>query len=573
MRKTILSTDNKNDIVRLYQNNELRSTHKLAERYKTTHKEISKILKDNNVQITTRGGQVRNTNKFVIKKEQLDCLLVCKLTGKEFKDTLNKSGTITEHISKTYPDYVIPTAHLRRQYYKNNGIMWYDQFFDRKDKSIKPTRKCGLCDWTTEDVDNRTGCFINHLKDDHNKSIDDYLIDFPDDIKYHSLVTKNKEKNEFLSKEGNHVVCKECGKIMGSVAVSHLKFKHNMTPNDYRIKYPNESIMSNNLRSRTKENLRLGNLLVKKSYKSVNELSIYDFLKSNNIKCINGNRSILNGQEIDILIDDKKIGIEFNGLKWHSEFFGRKKQTYHLDKMKLANNKGYKLIQIFEDEWILKEDIVKSKLKHILGLNDNKILNARKCIIKEIDSKEKNDFLIKNHIQGEDRSNIKLGAYYYNILIAVMTFNNKRNMTKLVDGEFELSRFAVDINYRISGIGSKLLKFFIKKFNPKSIISFADRRWTINYDNNFYTKLGFKLNKIVDPNYAYYKSTNKYDRYLRQHKFNFGKKKLIAKYNADPNKSELTIMKEMGYDRIWDCGLYKYKLTITQLDNVNLNNS
>ena len=35
------------------------------------------------------------------------------------------------------------------------------------------------------------------------------------------------------------------------------------------------------------------------------------------------NFNILNGDEIDILIDDKKLGIECDGIIWHSEMFGK----------------------------------------------------------------------------------------------------------------------------------------------------------------------------------------------------------------------------------------------------------
>lgn len=568
MRKTILSTDNKNDIVKLYQTNELRSTHKLAERYKTTHKEISKILKDNNVQITTRGGQVRNTNKFVIQKEQLDCLLVCKLTGKEFKDTLNKSGTITEHISKTYPDYVIPTAHLRRQHYKNNGLMWYDEFFDRKDKTINPTRKCGLCDWTTEDIDNRTGCFINHLKDDHNKSIDDYLIDFPDDIKYHSLITKNKEKNEFLNKEGNHVVCKECGKKMRSIGISHLKYKHNMTPVEYKLKYGINNIISDTTLDLLRQNMVYTNINSDMNHFTSNaENEIKTLLESNGINCTLHDRKILNGKEIDILIPDYRLGIEYHGLKYHTEKGeGKKNKWFHYNKLINANISGYSLIQIFEDEWLINKDICKKKILNILGKNNTIKIGARKCIIKEISYYEKNIFLKDNHVQGSDMSSNNIGAYYNNDLVGVMTFT-KKNENK----EYELSRFATKIDLKIVGLGSKLVTYFIKNYSPKTITSFADARWTINKNNNLYTKMGFSFVKHLNPDYRYVNIN--VDRRKRFHKFLFRKKILSKKYGLDISMTETEMITVLGYDRIWDCGLYKYKLTIPQLDNVNLNNS
>ena len=87
--------------------------------------------------------------------------------------------------------------------------------------------------------------------------------------------------------------------------------------------------------------------------------------------------------------------------------------------------------------------------------------------------------------------------------------------------------------------------------------SFADRRWTIDEKNNVYTKLGFTFDGFTRPNYTYYNSN--VDRFKRFHKFNFRKAKLLKKYpNLDPRMTETEMAKELGYDRIWDCGLIKY---------------
>jgi hypothetical protein len=271
------------------------------------------------------------------------------------------------------------------------------------------------------------------------------------------------------------------------------------------------------------------------------------------------NRKLLTGKEIDIIIPDLKIGEEYNGLYFHTESMG-KTQTYHLNKTLSCNQIGYKLIQIFEDEWMTKKELVKTKLKHILGYNDGEKIGARKTTVKEITSEDKKVFLDSNHIQGNDKSNIFYGAYYNDILIGVMTFNSQRNMTKSNENEYELSRFCTNNSYVVSGLASKILKTFIKDYEPKSIISFADRRWTINSENNLYTNLGFELVTISKPTYFYYNS--KVNRYKRFHKFSFGKNNLKKKYpHLDFTKSENELTKELGYSKIWDCGLFKYRLT------------
>jgi very-short-patch-repair endonuclease len=89
------------------------------------------------------------------------------------------------------------------------------------------------------------------------------------------------------------------------------------------------------------------------------EIEIKKYLESHNIDCDKG-KGFLDGKDVDIISKKHKICIEYNGLYWHSELFKRKE--YHLNKTKLAENLGYNLIHIFEDEWKEKKNIVKSIL-------------------------------------------------------------------------------------------------------------------------------------------------------------------------------------------------------------------
>jgi hypothetical protein len=234
-----------------------------------------------------------------------------------------------------------------------------------------------------------------------------------------------------------------------------------------------------------------------------------------------------------------------------------KTMNYHLNKTIDCYKHGYKLIHIFEDEWVNNKELVKIKLKHILKVNTGIKIGGRNLIIKKISKEEKNYFLDSNHIQGSDKSDIFYGAFYKEELVGIMTFNSNRNMTKNTEGEYELSRYATKSEYVIRGLGSKFLKYFINEYNPKTIISFADRRWTIDPDNNFYISLGFSLDSITKPSYCYYNS--KINKYKRYHKFGFGKNNLKKKYpNLDFSKSEKELTTELGYSKIWDCGLFKY---------------
>jgi hypothetical protein len=56
------------------------------------------------------------------------------------------------------------------------------------------------------------------------------------------------------------------------------------------------------------------------------------------------------------------------------------------------------------------------------------------------------------------------------------------------------------------------------------------------------------------PEYRYIKNGEK----IRHHKFGFRKHLLSKRYGLDINLTETEMTKELGYDRIWDCGLVKY---------------
>ena len=190
------------------------------------------------------------------------------------------------------------------------------------------------------------------------------------------------------------------------------------------------------------------------------------------------NRDILNGREIDIYIPSLKLGIEYDGLRWHSEIFN-KDTNYHLSKTEECERQGIRLIHIFEDEWQYKRDIVKSRLLNLIGKTPNKIY-ARKCTIKEVDSHTASKFLDENHIQGKCNSSYRYGLYYNDELVSIMTFGKLRKNLGSTDkdGYYELLRFCNKSNTAVIGGASKLFKHFLKEKKPTNVISYADRRWS-----------------------------------------------------------------------------------------------
>ncbi|RLC79071.1 MAG: hypothetical protein DRI61_08675 [Chloroflexi bacterium] len=255
--------------------------------------------------------------------------------------------------------------------------------------------------------------------------------------------------------------------------------------------------------------------------------------------------------EIDIVVPDKKIAIEYCGLYWHSELMG-KGRRYHLNKKECCNKKGYNLVTIFEDEYVSKKEIVMSRIRSLLGSIENKIY-ARECSVRSISYFEASEFCNKNHLQGYGiGASVYIGAFYKGDLVGVMTFSipsvaKGYNLKNRPLGLFELSRYCVKINCVVVGLFSKFIKFFTNKFKPGSIISYADYRWS---NGKVYEKAGFKLLYLTQPNYWYFKNNKK-----RLHRFALRKKK------GEPNtSSEWSLRQSQGWNRIWDCGSLKYIL-------------
>jgi hypothetical protein len=277
------------------------------------------------------------------------------------------------------------------------------------------------------------------------------------------------------------------------------------------------------------------------NYTSKQETEVLDYIKTiANSPVLQSNKSIINPYELDIVIPDLKIAIEYCGLYWHSEAHKTDK-NYHLNKMNLCNQKGYRLITIFEDEWVKTPDIVKSRLKNILG-TDRRIY-ARHCQVRVISYDQAREFVSTYHMQGNAICKIAYGCFLDNELVAVMTFGIPRYDKT---AEYELIRYCSQGTV-IGGAG-KLFSKFVKDHDPKSVISYCDMRWG---SGNLYRQLNFaQVEHKQQPSYSYTDFVNRY------HRSSFTKKKIAV--SQDKHKTEYQIMRERNMYRIWDCGQTKW---------------
>lgn len=266
-----------------------------------------------------------------------------------------------------------------------------------------------------------------------------------------------------------------------------------------------------------------------------NEIFTYIQSISNDITIIRNSRNIIRNLEIDLYLPQFNLAIEFNGLYWHSEIY--KERNYHQNKWKLCNEQNLRLIQIWEHDWIYKQDNIKSLLCSIL--KQNKKIGARKCKLTKINVNTERNFLNKYHLQGYSPSSIAYGLLSENgDLLQMMSFKKSKD-------KFEIERLCTQPGISIMGGANKLLKQFIVDFKPKHIFTYSSNDY---FTGKVYEKLGFKLIKITEPNYLYFKSIT--DILSREQCM----KAKLVKAGFDNEKTERQIMKERKFTRVYNSG-------------------
>ncbi len=421
-----------------------------------------------------------------------------------------------------------------KEVFKNN----YESINDKKDKTI--IENWGSKQELYEHINNKIReSSLEKFGVDHHLShpdiIDKRVQSYKDNIT-NKIIEKLPTSIEYLSREGNdnntdskiNIRCQECTEV-SKITRQYLGFRieHGKTP--------------------------CLTCLPILSGKSNFEIELLNYIKEIYFgEIVSNTKSIIDG-ELDIYLPSLNLAFEFNGLYWHSELYKDKK--YHLNKSKQCEDVGVNLIHVWEDDWIYRQDIIKSIVSNKLSKSDR--IYARKCEVVIItDNKLVKNFLNENHLQGFVGSKVKIGLFYDDELVSLMTFGSLRKSlnSKSVNGTWELIRFCNKSGFTVVGGSSRLLKKFITTENPIEIISYSD---SSRSGGDMYKKLDFKKEHHTEPNYYWIVDG------LRNHRFNFRKDKLVSQ-GYDINKTETEIMHGRGYYRLFDCGSIKWKLLVNK---------
>ena len=255
---------------------------------------------------------------------------------------------------------------------------------------------------------------------------------------------------------------------------------------------------------------------------------------------VENDRNVLDGKELDILVPDKNLAIEFNGSYWHSSAV--KDKNFHLMKTKACAEKGIRLIHVFEWEWDMHRGAVESIIRQALGLQQ-RCIGARKCSCRSLSQPEYKSFLEENHLQGSiASSSIRLGLFYNGELLMCAGWGKSRFNENAV----ELHRICTKNGARIVGGLSKL----ISHSGLDCFFTYVD---LAHFTGDGYRKTGFAEIGSTRPGYKWTKAGMAISRQQAQ-------KSRLPKLLGEAYNPELTEVENMaanGWLRIFDCGSLK----------------
>ena len=261
------------------------------------------------------------------------------------------------------------------------------------------------------------------------------------------------------------------------------------------------------------------------------EQALFAFVSGMCPDAIQSDNNVLGGKQLDILIPSKGIAIEFNGLFWHSTRTGRDR-NYHQAKSDAAAAAGYRLIHIWSDEWIEKQDIIKAYLRMQL-VGPDRVIGARKCSIVPLPAEVALPFHRMFHLQGA-RGGEHFGLYHAGELLAVAT----------VQG-VELARWTVRFGTVVVGALSKMMKHLGRRS-----ISYCD---TAKHTGAGYIAAGFKQIGVAAPSYYYTDGNRRFNR------IGFQKHKLLNRPGAQGN-TEIELAASLGFHQVGGTRQLKFEI-------------
>lgn len=225
---------------------------------------------------------------------------------------------------------------------------------------------------------------------------------------------------------------------------------------------------------------------IKQSSQGLLHESMMLFLESlgfvKGVDFIMNDRVVIYPKEIDFYFPKQRVGIEVNDLWTHNSTINTyggpvKPKNYHMDKSKLAKEKGIRLIHAWEHYFDNPDqyEVLKNAIKHALGISKYRVY-ARNTYVKEVTNTSLKDFFNKNNIQGFRGAKTAYALFDKKTDEVLMAYSVGNPHFSHQKYDLELIRGASKLDTTIVGGASKLWKYIIDN-NPEvnSIVYYIDR--------------------------------------------------------------------------------------------------
>lgn len=286
------------------------------------------------------------------------------------------------------------------------------------------------------------------------------------------------------------------------------------------------------------------------------------------------------GKELDIVVPDHHLAIEFNDIFSHSEqaVFERRAKprphSYHANKTREASSQGYQLIHVWEDDWLHRHDLVLRALAHRLHTVDRlpdvlpdinplacQRLYARNLTARRVHGGVARRFWQDNHLQGPVHCTVNVGLYDQDgVLRALLGVGRKNHGSRvsLPTGTWDIQRYTT-LGVIVGGF-TKLLAHAETLVHVDTWTSWSDNDIS---DGGMYRAAGFTVDKRQAPSYSYVGRKTKWE---RVHRSTYTKQRFIndpdLTYQSGQTEHEAALANKLY--RIYDAGKTRWVKTVAR---------
>lgn len=281
-------------------------------------------------------------------------------------------------------------------------------------------------------------------------------------------------------------------------------------------------------------------MLVSRGEKAITEL-IRELLSADT-QILTSTRAVAGITEVDIVVPERRLAIEFNGLYWHTARNGRGKD-YHLGKTRACAAAGLRLIHVWEDDWRLRRTGVERLIRNALGVFNGP--PAADCEVAEIDFEAAAGLFDKNYpARALGRASFFDALVHGDTVVAAVS-------SRLRNGRLDVMQFA---SAGVLGASAALAQPLARRAQQLR----AERvRWVVDNatdDGAGPSVAGFTRKGELDPEFRYVRAGERVSR----SSFRPGRFDLV--FSAGMTVERLAELNAL--DRIWDAGRTVWELQI-----------